>query len=92
MQVDRMKIEKLTNKERDRLHKHGTCFFCCKDGHMARECPDKKKTNQTSSTNGKTKAHTTEVSKEKEDVPPSYKLSVSNVHATICAMTREKRE
>jgi hypothetical protein len=29
---------------------------------------------------------------EKEDGPPSYKSSVSNIHATIHAMMREKRE
>ena len=32
------------------------------------------------------------IQEEKEDSSPSYKSSVANIHATIRAMTREKRE
>jgi hypothetical protein len=32
-------IGKLTDAERDRLHKTGGCFRCRKTGHLARDCP-----------------------------------------------------
>jgi hypothetical protein len=47
---------------------------------------------QSSSTSRKAKVCATEVSEEKEDIPPSYKLSVSDIHAMIHTMTCKKRE
>jgi hypothetical protein len=91
MQVDRAKLEKLTEKERERLRKRGACFFCRKDGHMARECPEKKK-NLSPTSGAKQKVRAASIQEEKEDGPPSYKSSVADIHATIRAMTREKRE
>ena len=58
---------------------------------MARECPEKKKSlNPTSGV--KQKVRTANIQEEKEDGPPSYKSSVSDLHTTICTMTHEKRE
>jgi hypothetical protein len=59
---------------------------------MARECPEKKKTSNSPASGGKPKAHTMNVQEEREDGPPSYKSLVADIHATIRAMTREKRE
>ena len=87
MQVDRAKLEKLTDKERDRLRKRGACFFCRKDGHMVKECPEKP-SGQNSKYKGKARAATV----EQEESPPSYKTSVSDVHASIRAMNKEKRD
>jgi hypothetical protein len=92
MQVDRTKLKKLTKKECKHLRKRRACFFCQKDGHMARECPEKKKTSHSSASGGKPKARTVNIQEEKEDGPPSYKSSVANIHTTICTMTRNKRE
>jgi hypothetical protein len=85
MQVDRAKLEKLSDKERERLRKRGACFFCRKDGHMVRECPEK-----PAGQKGKQKARATTV--ETEEGPPSYKATVSDVHASIRAMNKEKRD
>jgi hypothetical protein len=59
---------------------------------MARECPEKKKTSHSSAPSEKAKVHTTSVQDEKEDGPPSYKSSVTDIHTLIRTMTHEKRE
>jgi hypothetical protein len=41
--VNLVKTWPLTKEERDKLAKEGRCFHCKKQGHMARQCPDKKK-------------------------------------------------
>jgi Zinc knuckle len=38
-----MHIITLTDQEREQLRKIGGCFFCRGVGHMARDCPRKKK-------------------------------------------------
>jgi hypothetical protein len=52
MQVDCMKLEKLTKKEHKCLRKCRACFFCQKDSHMARKCPEKMKTSHSSASGG----------------------------------------
>lgn len=37
------KRPKLTPALRQQLIKEGKCFYCCQAGHMAIDCPDKKK-------------------------------------------------
>ena len=59
---------------------------------MARECPEKKKKNQSPALGGKPKARTMNIQEEREDGPPCYKSLVTDIHATIRAMMREKRE
>jgi hypothetical protein len=91
MQVDRTKLEKLTKKECEHLQKCRGCFFCQKDGHMMRECPEKRKTNQGPAPEGKPKARTMNIQEKREDSPLSYKSLVANIHAMICTMMCEKK-
>ena len=42
MEIDAIRRNTLTDKERDHLRKVGGCFFCREVGHMARACPKKK--------------------------------------------------
>ena len=39
MEINRVKIPKLTDAIRAELIKEGKCFFCRKPGHMLRDCP-----------------------------------------------------
>jgi hypothetical protein len=39
MDVDAIKVAKLTKEERDRCMREGLCLRCRKKGHMARNCP-----------------------------------------------------
>ena len=38
MDVDAVKIEKLTKKEREKCYKEGHCLQCKKPGHFIRDC------------------------------------------------------
>ena len=44
MDVD---ASRLSQEDQDRHFKQGLCFICHKAGHIARECPDKKKSSRT---------------------------------------------
>ena len=92
MQVDSAKLTKLTDVEREKLRKRGGCFFCRKDGHMARECPEKKKAKQTTATTQNPPAKACAVEIQEDEPPPKYKALVTDVHATIRAMSKEKRK
>ena len=39
MEVDAIKVAKLTKEEREHCMKEGLCLRCRKKGHMARNCP-----------------------------------------------------
>ena len=39
MEVDAIKVAKLTKKKREWCMKEGLCLRCRKKGHMARNCP-----------------------------------------------------
>jgi hypothetical protein len=41
--VNLAKTGQLSKQEREKLSKEGRCFFCKKQGHMARNCPDRPK-------------------------------------------------
>ena len=43
MEIDAIRRSKITNQERDQLRRTGGCFFCREIGHMARDCPRKRK-------------------------------------------------
>ena len=43
MEVDAIRRTTLSPQDRERLRKTGGCFFCREVGHMARDCPRKKK-------------------------------------------------
>lgn len=43
MEIDAIKRSKITDQERDQLRRTGGCFFCREIGHMARDCPRKRK-------------------------------------------------
>jgi hypothetical protein len=40
MQVDVAQIKQMTDEECQLLIKEGRCFFCKKQGHVSRNCPD----------------------------------------------------
>ena len=44
MDVD---ASRLSQEDQDRQFKQGLCFICHRAGHIARECPDKKKSPRT---------------------------------------------
>ena len=39
-----MDVDALTIEQRDEMMRKGQCFGCGKQGHLSRNCPDKKKT------------------------------------------------
>ena len=49
MNGQRLKIAKLDMEERKHLMARGACFFCRKDGHLAKECPEKTTTQAVTS-------------------------------------------
>jgi len=42
MEIDKIELKKLTDKERSHFLREGRCFKCRKVGHISRECPGKK--------------------------------------------------
>ena len=42
MDVDAMSVNALSREERERHVRNNLCFICHKDGHMSKECPDRK--------------------------------------------------
>ena len=49
MEVDAIKVAKLTKEEREHCMKEGLCLWCRKKGHMARNCPPSPRKNQPTS-------------------------------------------
>jgi hypothetical protein len=43
MDVDAVRIDALTPDERQKLLQEGKCFFCRKQGHISKQCPQKEK-------------------------------------------------
>jgi hypothetical protein len=42
MDVDVISVNALSREERERHIQNNLCFICHKDGHVSKECPDKK--------------------------------------------------
>jgi hypothetical protein len=76
---------RLSKEERDKLAKEGRCFNCKKQGHMARQCPDKKKKSDKKGKDKKPfkakgaqievvddREENEEDKNEKEETPPAY--------------------
>ena len=59
---------------------------------MAHECPEKKRQKDNEKAGQLWACTIKEEKSKKEDAPPTYKASVSDLHATIRAMTRAKQE
>jgi hypothetical protein len=43
MDVDTARVDALTTEERQKLLSEGKCFFCRKQGHISKQCPQKQK-------------------------------------------------
>ncbi|KAG2019800.1 hypothetical protein CC2G_005203 [Coprinopsis cinerea AmutBmut pab1-1] len=56
---DAMDIDAISTDERTRMMKTGSCFYCREQGHIAKECPKKRK-DRNSSTSNDTKKKTLE--------------------------------
>ncbi|KAG2011929.1 hypothetical protein CC2G_011993 [Coprinopsis cinerea AmutBmut pab1-1] len=54
-----MDIDAISTDERTRMMKTGSCFYCREQGHIAKECPKKRK-DRNSSTSNDTKKKTLE--------------------------------
>ncbi|KAG2023242.1 hypothetical protein CC2G_000915 [Coprinopsis cinerea AmutBmut pab1-1] len=54
---DAMDIDAISTDERTRMMKTGSCFYCREQGHIAKECPKKRK-DRNSSTSNDTKKKT----------------------------------
>ena len=88
----------MSKEEREKLFKEKRCFFCKKEGHRARECPDKRP--KRGSGKGKSEHNTKTarvVDKEDQeepepgDAPPAYKDLPTFLHQ-VRAMKPEDRE
>ena len=42
MDVDAISVNALSREEREHHVRNNLCFICHKDGHMSKECPDRK--------------------------------------------------
>ena len=42
MDVDAISVNALSREEREQHVRNNLCFICHKDGHMSKECPDRK--------------------------------------------------
>ena len=42
MDVDTISVNTLSREKRERHVRNNLCFICHKDGHMSKECPDRK--------------------------------------------------
>ena len=42
MDIDAISVNALSREERERHVRNNLCFICHKDGHMSKECPDRK--------------------------------------------------
>src|SRR5690606_29325497 len=48
---DAMDIDAISTEERTRMMKTGSCFYCREQGHIAKECPKKRKDRNSSISN-----------------------------------------
>jgi len=104
--INAVKAPQMSRDERLQLMKEKRCFYCKDEGHQARECPKKKKRNETSKTKDKGKQPTcartsqTEVvddrdneekPEEDKDAPPAYD-SLTTLVRRVKALKTEDRE
>lgn len=96
----------LTKEEREHLQKAGKCFFCKKQGHIARNCPDKPRKPREDKDKGKRPYQAGKAAKvelvddrenseeeiKKEESPPTYDDATKVIQQIkrLKAMDREK--
>ena len=91
----------MSKEEREKLFKEKRCFFCKKEGHRARECPDKHPKRSSGKGKSEHNTRTAQVTDEgdqegkeepePEDAPPAYK-DLPALLRQVRAMKPEDRE
>ena len=107
MEVDALKTDRLSKEEREKLSKEGRCFQCKKQGHMSRDCPDKKKSDKEPKKNdkdkGATKVRTAVINEDEEEEDNMTKVGsekgsrcptpdVDDVVKYVCHLKAEGRD
>ena len=77
-------IRKATNdKEREEYHKTGRCFECGKQGHLARDCPNKKPRVRTT--------RTVQIQDDNESVTSDSPPTTTSLAARVARLSEEDR-
>ena len=81
-------------QERDQLLKSGSCFRCKKQGHLARDCPQKQQIREATARSTNETPKTTEAPKEKpkgkkKEDPPLYESLLKQISA--CSMKERQQ-
>jgi hypothetical protein len=85
MDVDRAQ---LLPQERERLMKSGSCFKCRKQGHLARQCPERMAAQEATETSSKNKRKEKQAATPKDE-PPSYESLLKQINA--CSMEERQK-
>ena len=95
MQVDVVKLQKLTDAEWEKLKKEGCCFKCQKQGHLSCACPEKgQETSGTPCMHVPTPSQTCKatIDKVKEEKPKEKQVDLMQILAHICHLKTKDSE
>ena len=89
MDVDATKYTPLTDQERAQLSKTGACFYCRKQGHISRNCPNKRTPGKKTTT-----IRTTETSdgEKNPEEPAGRKMDMKELAKWIREQPAEEKE
>ena len=77
-------IRKATNdKEREEYRKIGRCFECGRQGHLVRDCPNKKPRIRTT--------HTVQIQNDDESTTPEASPQTLSLAARVACLSEEDR-